>query len=128
MHPGQLIQNTSSRGFLRTRGDAPLQRDFDRTIDGVPPHARRCTPPPADPTYAPQGSSARAEMHPIDGAPSVNLNRFLRTRGDAPSTVTFPAFRTSVPPHARRCTFSADLKSCQNDGSSARAEMHPKEQ
>ncbi len=63
MHLHHPRQRTTSRWFLRPRGDAPGRRWSPRACSRVPPPTRRCTAVPRASRRVPGGSSAHAEMH-----------------------------------------------------------------
>ena len=91
------------RWFLRSRGDAPGLQCAREIAPRVPPLARRCASGSRLLTRSTTGSSARAEMR-LCGGPALGcLQRFLRSRGDAPDATHLPNTAIGVPPLARRC-------------------------
>ena len=68
------------------RGRYTVIRSAKVVLSAVPPRTRRCTPGPALTGRELAGSSAHAEMHPGDSLARMKSSRFLRARGDAPTT------------------------------------------
>ncbi len=91
----------------------------------VPPHARGCTLVSGEYIVKEVGSPARAGMHPEVRLRDGERRRFPRTRGDAPLDGTGANQWYAVPPHARGCTPGTFGYMCWQQGSPARAGMHP---
>ncbi len=125
MRPTPLSVYSPVMRFLRSRGDAPPTTPGASRRWRVPPLTRRCalSSLPADELRP--GSSAHAEMRP--GLPCVDPcpARFLRSRGDAPSTGGRLVTPPLVPPLTRRCAPLGGFARGRGGGSSAHAEMRP---
>ena len=114
-----------TRGFLRSRGDAPSRTHAEPRGPLVPPLTRRCARASRDLGVFFDGSSAHAEMRRRRGDGGVAAGGFLRSRGDAPALTTRVEVGRRVPPLTRRCAPSRDRGSAGARGSSAHAEMRP---
>ena len=125
MRPGQAPSSPSPRGFLRSRGDAPVSAPSRRAAAKVPPLTRRCARDHCCRDGARPGSSAHAEMRPRRSTSPPLWGRFLRSRGDAPSEAPASWCRTPVPPLTRRCAPGVVVREEPKVGSSAHAEMRP---
>ncbi len=121
MHPHLML---FLYGFLRPRGDAPVDHVSKIVARVVPPPTRRCTSAHDGVFAIAKGSSAHAEMHRPRRACCHAGRRFLRPRGDAPRPLKEALPRCSVPPPTRRCTSTGRGAHTQVAGSSAHAEMH----
>ncbi len=78
--------SSSSRRFLRPRGDAPAAMAGCTSARRVPPPPRRCARAPTAFDTEAVGSSAPAEMRRIRPRQRPRVSRFLRPRGDAPGS------------------------------------------
>ncbi len=115
----------SSRGFLRSRGDAPPSMLTCGVYTSVPPLTRRCARAPRAARFRGSGSSAHAEMRRACGRPRRTPGRFLRSRGDAPMDALLNPHTRRVPPLTRRCALDRVVSVKIFPGSSAHAEMRP---
>ncbi len=115
----------SSRGFLRSRGDAPSAAVHVASVTWVPPLTRRCAPRDGTRFVWLQGSSAHAEMRRSGVGGRGRPARFLRSRGDAPPPFRPRIIDTTVPPLTRRCAGHGLDADVVGQGSSAHAEMRP---
>ena len=118
-------RRSSERGFLRSRGDAPLGQLRDSVSVTVPPLTRRCAHDRGGPRGGDGGSSAHAEMRPCRRRRSSSPPWFLRSRGDAPGSRRRRCSPRAVPPLTRRCAPARGRTSEVSGGSSAHAEMRP---
>ena len=109
--------------FLRSRGDAPREYPRKRSRAAVPPLTRRCARVIVGLLGLGGGSSAHAEMRRIQGCTPALRTRFLRSRGDAPSTSPDCKSIRTVPPLTRRCAQGRSGAGGAAAGSSAHAEM-----
>ncbi len=125
MHPWRRRTRSRRRRFLRPRGDAPYPYRDGQDTEEVPPPTRRCTRAPRGRVMDTLGSSAHAEMHPVEAPARLTGQRFLRPRGDAPITRCERLSKRRVPPPTRRCTVAVGDVRRRDLGSSAHAEMHP---
>ncbi len=104
MHPGSPATPWRMASFPRTRGDAPAEERAANANTSLPPHTRGCTfRIPYAPLVNP-ASPAHAGMHPNRLAFYEPLDRFPRTRGDAPHRRPILSARRELPPHTRGCT------------------------
>ena len=104
MHPRRWLEAVDIGGFPRTRGDAPDAGALYGAIQELPPHTRGCTLRAALASEGADASPAHAGMHPrIMGRVHV-LDRFPRTRGDAPYYQKAQDAALELPPHTRGCT------------------------
>ncbi len=127
MHPRFRSPHLGKRRFLRPRGDAPSSTSTSAPTTSVPPPTRRCTRNQLIRRLIGGGSSAHAEMHPALRVSGSVSEWFLRPRGDAPALGELTAIFSSVPPPTRRCTRVPARRGRRGGGSSAHAEMHPRE-
>ncbi len=125
VHPWTTRAWSMAPGFLRTRGGPPRTQSTWGRGGRVPPHARRSTRSTDWRSTDSAGSSARAEVHPLDVELKLPRKRFLRTRGGPPVWVGHCPGDRGVPPHARRSTLRQRCRARHAAGSSARAEVHP---
>ena len=117
------LGGSPTRGFLRSRGDAPAQEAPRWDLPPVPPLTRRCARESAPREGGGPGSSAHAEMRRRRRRPPDAVPRFLRSRGDAPGSSRPGPQRPQVPPLTRRCALTPEWELALEDGSSAHAEM-----
>ena len=111
--------------FLRSRGDAPFRIRTGGAGMKVPPLTRRCAARGVGRGPARGGSSAHAEMRPLDMLAVFDGPGFLRSRGDAPEKAWLSPDEWAVPPLTRRCARRSRGRRVARDGSSAHAEMRP---
>ena len=119
----RLLMDRGVSRFLRSRGDAPQEKEAARAAQEVPPLARRCAAIDHATRSIEVGSSARAEMRPPQPENAPPQGRFLRSRGDAPEAIASRGDKELVPPLARRCAACPRRLAARSAGSSARAEM-----
>ena len=125
--PERGCTSTPATWFLRTRGDRPVAGPGAGRPSRVPPHARRSTPVQSLEFCHGHGSSARAEIDPHALLRLPECRGFLRTRGDRPCPALSAHPPGEVPPHARRSTRHGRNARGDHPGSSARAEIDPRD-
>ena len=103
MRPGGSSTSTTRSGLLRPRGDAPLLAVTFESRERAPPPTRRCAPRDLQRVCSGAGSSAHAEMRPRSRIGGSGEGGLLRPRGDAPPSAQRTARRATAPPPTRRC-------------------------
>ena len=114
------------QGLLRARGDGPAARMFGVSAMAAPPRPRRWTLAQEIAGRGGDGSSAPAEMDPIDALAMRDWQRLLRARGDGPDPHLPVASLSGAPPRPRRWTCDGLIHVEPLAGSSAPAEMDPR--
>ena len=92
----------------------------------APPPTRRCAVGSGAQHLGLIGSSAHAEMRRSSTTSTTPTPRLLRPRGDAPRLRALVMTHPRAPPPTRRCALRLSRRARGTDGSSAHAEMRPR--
>ena len=124
MHPRAASRSPTTARFPRTRGDAPKSSASGRGCTWLPPHTRGCTVWPDNCSHGFVASPAHAGMHLDRSQTHHYVDRFPRTRGDAPDSPHEYQRRWELPPHTRGCTLDGRSLIPLTLASPAHAGMH----
>ncbi len=124
MHRAGTRPRRSSRGVLRTCGDAPDVLDAAPPAIRRSPHVRGCTELSTEEYAKLNAFSARAGMHLHGSMTAAKSPRVLRTCGDAPRRSRSPTLPSGRSPHVRGCTDYGQVLTFALQAFSARAGMH----